>query len=190
MTTTLQLKRGTRAKIDALASTRGLLEGEPLFITDENRFAVASSTTAYRATTLGGEWAAKIGQTSWISDYKFRYNSGQGNGSSLDWVSSTDGIYVLKSGLYICRATARANGVGDTYIGLGSNGNRTNLETRTLGAWEHSHAGYNAAYTESSYWGYLYAGELITAGTPTGLQTNISYAAAGYMGCLRIMRID
>jgi hypothetical protein len=47
LTTTLQLKRGTRAKIDALASKGGLLEGEPLFITDEKKLAVASSISAY-----------------------------------------------------------------------------------------------------------------------------------------------
>lgn len=190
MTTTIQLKRGTRANIDALASAGGLLEGEPLFITDENRFALASSTSSYSASTLGGEWAAKIGQTSWVSDYKFRYNRGQGNGSSLDWVSSTDGIYVLKSGLYVCRATARASGAGDTFIGISINGDRSSLENRTEGAWEHSHSGYNAAYTESSYWGYLYAGELITAGAPSSNQTNITYASAGFVGSLRIMRID
>lgn len=190
MTTTIQLKRGTRANIDALASTRGLLEGEPLFITDENRFAIASSTSSYSATTLGGQWAAKEGQTSWLSDYKFRYASGMGNGNSLDWVSSTDGIYVVKSGIYVCRATARGNGAGDTYIGLAVNGNRSALEDRSTGAWEHNHVGYNAAYTESTYWGYLQAGEFITAGTPNGLQGNISYSSAGFAGCLRIMRID
>ena len=189
MTTTLQLKRGTRAKIDALASTGGLLEGEPLFITDENRFAVASSTTAYRANTLGGEWAAKIGQTSWVSDFKFRYNSGQGNGSSLDWVSSTDGIYVLKSGLYVCRATARSIGT-DMYIGVGVNGSRSTLEGRSTGAWEHDHSGYNNKFSESSYWGYLNAGELITAGTPNGMQSYVLYTTSGFAGCLRIMRID
>lgn len=190
MTTTIQLKRGTRANIDALATSGGLLEGEPLFITDENRFGIANSTSAYRASTLGGEWAAKIGQTSWVSDYKFRYGSAQGNGSSLDWVSSTDGIYVRKSGLYICRATARCSGAGDTFIGISVNGDRTALESRSTGAWEHNHCGYNAGYTESSYWGYLNAGELISAGAPSGNQTNISYSTAGFVGCLRIMRID
>jgi hypothetical protein len=190
LTTTIQLKRGTRANIDALASTGGLLEGEPLFITDENRFGLASSTTAYSASTLGGQWAAKIGQTSYISDYKFRYNSGQGNGSSLDWVSSTDGIYILKSGLYVCRATARCTGTGDTFIGISINGDRSALETRTTGAWEHDHSSVSAKFTESSYWGYLNAGELISAGAPAGNQTNIAYGAAGYHGCLRIMRID
>ena len=47
MTTTVQLKRGTRARLDALASRGGLLEGEPLFITDEKKLAVASSVSAY-----------------------------------------------------------------------------------------------------------------------------------------------
>jgi hypothetical protein len=64
------------------------------------------------------------------------------------------------------------------------------LETRSTGAWEHNHAGYNSAFTESSYWGYLNAGELITAGPPSALQSNLFYGAAGYFGCLRIMRID
>lgn len=189
MTTTIQLKRGTRANIDALASTGGLLEGEPLFITDENRFGLASSATAYSASTLGGQWAAKIGQTSWIAEFKFRYNSGQGNGSSLDWVSSTDGIYVLKSGLYVCRATARSAGT-DAYIGLGINGSRTALESRSTGAWEHDHSANVNQFTESSYWGYLNAGELITAGTPSPMRTYVQYGTSGFMGCLRIMRID
>ncbi len=52
MTTTIQLKRGTRANINALASTGGLLQGEPLFITDDNYFGVASSTTAYSNVAL------------------------------------------------------------------------------------------------------------------------------------------
>lgn len=47
MTTTVQLKRGTRARLNTLASTGGLLEGEPLFITDEKKLAVASSVNAY-----------------------------------------------------------------------------------------------------------------------------------------------
>lgn len=52
MTTTLQLKRGTRAKINALASTGGLLEGEPLFITDEKKLAVASAVNAYSTAAM------------------------------------------------------------------------------------------------------------------------------------------
>jgi hypothetical protein len=45
--TTIQLKRGTRARIDALASKGGLLEGEPLFITDENIYAIAKNSSTY-----------------------------------------------------------------------------------------------------------------------------------------------
>lgn len=52
MTTTLQLKRGTRAKIDALASSGGLLEGEPLFITDEKKLAVASAVNTYNTAAM------------------------------------------------------------------------------------------------------------------------------------------
>jgi hypothetical protein len=52
LTTTVQLKRGTRAKIDALASTGGLLEGEPLFITDEKKLAVASTNNAYTTAAM------------------------------------------------------------------------------------------------------------------------------------------
>ena len=44
----IQLKRGTKAKIDALALKGGLLEGEPLFITDESKFAIATSSTTYQ----------------------------------------------------------------------------------------------------------------------------------------------
>lgn len=47
MSSSIQFKRGTRAQIDALALKGGLLEGEPLFITDENRMAIASNPTNF-----------------------------------------------------------------------------------------------------------------------------------------------
>lgn len=43
MTIPIQLKRGTRAQVDALALTGGLLVGEPLFITDEKQIVVADT---------------------------------------------------------------------------------------------------------------------------------------------------
>lgn len=43
----LQVKRGTRAKVDAAAVRGELLQGEPLLITDEGRLAVATSTSSY-----------------------------------------------------------------------------------------------------------------------------------------------
>ena len=55
MSSTLQMKRGTRAQLDALAIRRGLNVGEPFLITDENRQAVATSTTTYTAMALQSE---------------------------------------------------------------------------------------------------------------------------------------
>lgn len=45
----LQVKRGTRAKVDAAAVRGELLQGEPLLITDEGRLAVATSTSSYES---------------------------------------------------------------------------------------------------------------------------------------------
>ena len=55
MSSTLQLKRGTRQQIDNLAMRRGLLVGEPLLITDENRLAVATSPSTYEAMSKQSE---------------------------------------------------------------------------------------------------------------------------------------
>ena len=48
MSSSIQFKRGTRAQINALANRGGLLEGEPLFITDEQRMVVAGSDSYFR----------------------------------------------------------------------------------------------------------------------------------------------
>lgn len=45
----IQFKRGTKTRINILASNRGLLPGEPLLITDEDRFAIATSPSTYTA---------------------------------------------------------------------------------------------------------------------------------------------
>jgi hypothetical protein len=47
LTTTVQVKRGTAARMQALANKGGLLEGEPLFITDKKSIAVADTITSY-----------------------------------------------------------------------------------------------------------------------------------------------
>lgn len=191
MTSTIRLKRGTKASIDSLALKGGLLEGEPLFITDEDRLAVAVSTNAWTYSSMKsdiGQYASKIGQTSYVSAYKFRYNRGIGEGDSLDWYSSTDGITVLKSGLYVVRATARANGTGDVFIGLAVNGDRSVLENRTEGSWNHDHSSVNNKFTESNYIGRLYQGEFITAGTETNVST-ILYSSNSRAGTLNIYRI-
>ena len=55
MSSTIQLKRGTRSQINSLAAQRGLLLGEPLLIIDENRLAVATSTSSFEAAAKQGE---------------------------------------------------------------------------------------------------------------------------------------
>lgn len=63
MSSTLQIKRGTRQRLDELAIKGELLPGEPLLITDENRLAVAVSTTQYEAAATEGETAS--GAATW-----------------------------------------------------------------------------------------------------------------------------
>lgn len=55
MSSTLQLKRGTRKQLDSLAMRRGLLTGEPLLITDEARLAIATSPSTYEAMSKQSE---------------------------------------------------------------------------------------------------------------------------------------
>lgn len=45
MSVPIQFKRGTRAQLNALAASGGLLVGEPLFITDEKQTVIADSTS-------------------------------------------------------------------------------------------------------------------------------------------------
>ena len=47
MANTIQIKRGTRAQLNAAASANGLQMGEPYLITDEGRLAVGLSPTTY-----------------------------------------------------------------------------------------------------------------------------------------------
>jgi hypothetical protein len=53
--TTIQILRGTRARLDAAAARRELLEGAPLLITDEDRLAIATSSSAYVAAAKQSE---------------------------------------------------------------------------------------------------------------------------------------
>ena len=93
MSSTLQMKRGTRAQLDALAIRRGLNVGEPFLITDENRQAVATSTTTYTAMALqseggggggGAVWGAITGTLSSQTDLQTELNKiAQVNTSSI-----------------------------------------------------------------------------------------------------------
>lgn len=67
MSSTIQLKRGTRAQITALAAKRGLLSGEPLLITDENRLAVATDVNTFEAAARQGETGSGTGTVTSVS---------------------------------------------------------------------------------------------------------------------------
>lgn len=47
MTHTIQIKRGTRAQIEAAAASDQLRDGEPYLITDEQRLGVGTGSNAY-----------------------------------------------------------------------------------------------------------------------------------------------
>ena len=47
MATQIKFKRGTRANLDTLASGGDLITGEPIYIIDEDRVAICTSTTTY-----------------------------------------------------------------------------------------------------------------------------------------------
>lgn len=71
MTVSIQLKRGTKASLDLLASRNELKVAEPIFITDQDQLVVANSTSTYVATGGSGDissllqpdGATKIGTT-------------------------------------------------------------------------------------------------------------------------------
>ena len=47
MATQIKFKRGTRAKLDSLATAGYLITGEPIYITDEDRIAICTSNSTY-----------------------------------------------------------------------------------------------------------------------------------------------
>lgn len=55
MATRIKIRSGTRAALNAAAAASELIQFEPLFITDEQRFAVATATNAYSAAGKQGE---------------------------------------------------------------------------------------------------------------------------------------
>jgi hypothetical protein len=59
-TNSISVLKTTRAALDINAQAGNLLTGEPYFITDENRLAVGSSTTAYQRMSKQGEAEAAL----------------------------------------------------------------------------------------------------------------------------------
>lgn len=58
MTTSVRVKRGTRAQIETAKADNQLRQGEPYLITDENRLAVGTGADAYVAVATQDEQVA------------------------------------------------------------------------------------------------------------------------------------
>jgi len=187
----LQLKRGTKAKIDALALRGGLLEGEPLYFTDLQTVGIATSKGSYE--TLGkGHWAAKLGPTSFSSANRHIWQQGRGFGNSLDWMTYDYGIQVLVTGQYEARAVQRkaTTDTSSPYIALSLSGDRSTLENRTTGIFTHDHATGVNGFTESVYVGLLNAGEIVSAGAPnSAVAPSLVFGVSSFVGSIIIKRL-
>lgn len=65
----IKILRTTRAALDAQAVAVNLREGEPYLITDENRFAIGTSTSAYQAFLKQGEGGGSVSSTTVNIDF-------------------------------------------------------------------------------------------------------------------------
>lgn len=134
-------------------------------------------------------WAYKEGPTSYLSPYKNDWGSGGGEGDSLDATSNSDGIDILKDGLYEIRAVQRSEGT-DGYINVSLNGSRGALEDAADSMWNHDHSSTTGKYSESNFIGWLSAGNRITAGPPSSSNSvNMTYNTQGYAGTIKVKRL-
>jgi hypothetical protein len=132
------------------------------------------------------DWAAKAGPSSWSSAYKNIWGQQVGSSKSINHTAYNYGLLINETGYYEVKAAQRSLG-GDSFIGIGVDGNRTTLDTRSTGIWSHDHASAAASWTHSYYIGLLNANEIITAGGAAS--TNLTFNALGYAGFLSIKRI-
>jgi hypothetical protein len=132
------------------------------------------------------DWAAKAGPSSWSSAYKNIWAQQVGSGKSINHTAYNYGLLINQTGYYEVHAGQRSAG-GDCLIGIGVDGNRTTLDTRTTGIWSHDHSLSSQQWTHSYYLGLLNANEIITAGGAGS--TNLSFSSAGFTGFLTIKRI-
>lgn len=98
MSIPIQLKRGTRAQVDALATSGGILTGEPLFITDEQRTVTGVNASAYTGIVAFTAYhnaitayTANTAVTNWTVDF----NSGGGTYATGGYTVPVTGIYRL-----------------------------------------------------------------------------------------------
>lgn len=169
----IKLKRGTRAAINAQA-LQGLLQaGEPLFITDESRFAVATASNAYT------DMAKRDDSPIFFSAFLNAQATPAINQPFLNWTvsvnvgggtySGVDGSYTApKTGWYRCYASLLkqiANSAGGLTIRInGSNQNRIAFADSGTSS---SVISYDMATGEDFH--YVIAGQKIQLINPNGI---------------------
>lgn len=117
----IRLKRGTRAKIDALAATGGLLTGEPLYITDEQRQVIATGASSYTqivAFTASHSVTTAYTANTIITNWTVETNIGSGTYSAGVYTVPVTGTYRL--------SISMLTNIGVNQGGLGFRVNGTN----------------------------------------------------------------
>jgi hypothetical protein len=132
------------------------------------------------------DWGSKSGPTSLSSAYKAVWGLQAGISKSIDHTTYNYGLLIKETGFYEVKAAQRGATSG-AMIGIGLNGDRSALETRSGATWSHDHSPGVGKWTESYYIGPLNINEIITAGSPAA--ADVSYGANGYNGFLVIKRI-
>lgn len=135
-------------------------------------------------------FAWKTGPLSSPALYTNIWDKGFNYGPALD-ATPSDGIIVNESGWYYVEYMQRSTGSNNGYIGLGINGSRTALETRTNGMWTHDHSYYNGTFAHSKYVGWLNAGEKITAGHPaTNYTSYMQFGNNSDIGVFYVIKLN
>ncbi len=93
----IRVKRGTKANLDAVATQGGFLQGEPLLVTDQNRLAVATSTSTYEPMAKQSEAAS----LQWVN-----FN---GSTMTIRGSSNITSVSAFTSGVYQVNFPAKAN---------------------------------------------------------------------------------
>jgi len=111
-----------------------------------------------------------------------------GAGGVFSTSASNIGITILVDGIYEAESKHRAAAAGG-YSTLAINGDRTALENRVDGIFNHDHGAAADNYSTSQYTGKLLAGEVITMGPPAGQGGTMRFASSTFTGTLKIKRL-
>jgi hypothetical protein len=164
---TIKILRTTRANLNAQAAVSGLIEGEPYFITDEKRVAVASGVNEYSAFVKESEFESFCCTTS-------SYALSNTTSNQKIFNTSTNGaLTVLADTTYFFEASVCVNTMSATSGNLSMTLNSGGTATFTSVAWHafgldstaQTGAAIGGCYTQSAG----NSGNIVTAATGTSV---------------------